>query len=106
MNRESAEKAAREIYSELRNISEPEKNGMITRAADIIERACIGKRSDAGEQMRTRVLERIQGWLTNSNAKDNEQCVLLLNALAGDVQIITLPTGRTKAEEEKDAIRK
>lgn len=47
--------------------------------------------TDRAEQMRTRVLELIQGWLTNSNAKDNEQCVNLLGALAGDVSIITIP---------------
>lgn len=40
------------------------------------------------EQMRQRVLDLIRGWATNSTISNNEQCQMLLNALAGDVQVI------------------
>ena len=45
-------------------------------------------RKAAAEEMRTRVLGLIQGWLTNSNASDDAKIVL--NALAGDIQVIEL----------------
>jgi len=39
------------------------------------------------EAMRTRALELIGGWLTNSNAQRSEDAMNVLNALAGDVMI-------------------
>lgn len=52
--------------------------------ADQRDRAAV----KGAEEMRARVLELIKGWRTNS--KDNKACMFLLNALAGDVQVIRL----------------
>ena len=39
-------------------------------------------------EMRTRVLELIKGWMQNDRVKADETAMLVLNDLAGDVEII------------------